>query len=217
MELVADGYFGGLVNGPLVLDRLRFRVTAEAEQLDDSIEQRAIAAVKDGDAASYDYLVSKYMKRVVSIAWGIVRNAHDAEDLAQEAFVKAYQTIGRFKSGQPFGPWIFRIVTNLALDVVKHRKRFRQEELRDVEPAARRDEADLPARSSELAGRIDAAIESLPEMQRVVARLYLVEEFGHGEIAAMTGLSEGTVRSHLSLARGKLRERLGDLHGGSNE
>lgn len=217
MEQVADGFFGGLVNEPLVLDRLRFRVTAKAEQPDDSIEQRAIAAVKDGDAASYDYLVSKYMKRVVSIAWGIVRNTHDAEDLAQEAFVKAYQTIGRFKSGQPFGPWIFRIVTNLALDVVKHRKRFRQEELRDVEPAARRDEADLPARSSELAGRIDAAIESLPEMQRVVARLYLVEEFGHAEIAAMTGLSEGTVRSHLSLARGKLRERLGDLYGGSHE
>ena len=154
---------------------------------------------------------------MVSIAWGIVRNAHDAEDLAQEAFVKAYQTIGRFKVGQPFGPWIYRIVTNLALDVVKHRKRFRQEELRDVEPAARRDEADLPARSNELAGRIDDAIESLPEMQRIVARLYLVEEFGHAEIAAMTGLSEGTVRSHLSLARGKLKDRLSDLYGDSHE
>ncbi len=221
MGLVANGFFEGLVNGPLVLDRLSFVLTAEAERLtqssDDSFERRAIAAMKNGDASAYDYLVSKYMKRVVSIAWGIVRNAHDAEDLAQEAFVKAYQTIGRFKSGQPFGPWIYRIVTNLALDVVKHRKRFRHEELRDVEPAARRDDADLPARSSEISSRIDSAIESLPEMQRIVARLYLVEEFGHAEIAEMIGLSEGTVRSHLSLARGKLKERLGDLHGGSNE
>jgi RNA polymerase sigma-70 factor (ECF subfamily) len=221
MELVAERFFGGLVNGPLVLDRLSWVVTAGSERLqqpgEDSFEQRAIDAVKGGDSSAYDYLVSKYMKRVVSIAWGIVRNAHDAEDLAQEAFVKAYQTIGRFKTGQPFGPWIYRIVTNLALDVVKHRKRFRHEELRDVEPAARRDEADLPARSGELAVRIDAAIESLPEMQRVVARLYLVEEFGHAEIAEMTGLSEGTVRSHLSLARGKLKERLSDLHGDSHE
>ena len=221
MELVADGFFGGLVNGPLVLDRLSWVVTAGSERLqqpgEDSFEQRAIDAVKRGDASAYDYLVSKYMKRVVSIAWGIVRNAHDAEDLAQEAFVKAYRTIGRFKTGQPFGPWIYRIVTNLALDVVKHRKRFRHEELRDVEPAARRDDADLAARSGELAVRIDAAIESLPEMQRVVARLYLVEEFGHAEIAEMTGLSEGTVRSHLSLARGKLKERLSDLHGDSHE
>lgn len=211
MELSADGFF----------DRLSWVVTAGSERLqqpgEDSFEQRAIDAVKRGDASAYDYLVSKYMKRVVSIAWGIVRNAHDAEDLAQEAFVKAYQTIGRFKVGQPFGPWIYRIVTNLALDVVKHRKRFRQEELRDVEPAARRDEADLPARSNELAGRIDDAIESLPEMQRIVARLYLVEEFGHAEIAAMTGLSEGTVRSHLSLARGKLKDRLSDLYGDSHE
>lgn len=221
MELVAERFFRGLVNGPLVLDRLSWVVTAGSERLqqpgEDSFEQRAIDAVKGGDPSAYDYLVSKYMKRVVSIAWGIVRNAHDAEDLAQEAFVKAYQTIGRFKTGQPFGPWIYRIVTNLALDVVKHRKRFRHEELRDVEPAARRDEADLPARSGELAARIDAAIESLPEMQRVVARLYLVEEFGHAEIAEMTGLSEGTVRSHLSLARGKLKERLSDLHGDSHE
>jgi RNA polymerase sigma-70 factor (ECF subfamily) len=221
MELVADGFFGGLVNEPLVLDRLSYGVTAESERLtrpgDDPIEQRAIGAVKHGDASAYDYLVSKYMKRVVSIAWGIVRNAHDAEDLAQEAFVKAYQTIGRFKSGQPFGPWIYRIVTNLALDVVKHRKRFRQEELSDAEPAARRDDADLPARSGELAAAIDAAIESLPEMQRIVARLYLVEEFGHAEIAEMTNLSEGTVRSHLSLARGKLKQRLSDLHGVDHE
>src|SRR5207237_74797 len=148
------------------------RITAS----DDPIERRAIEAVKNGDARSYDYLVSKYMKRVVSIAWGIVRNANDAEDLAQEAFVKAFQTIERFKSGEPFGPWIYRIVTNLSLDVMKHRTRFRHEEITDAEPAARRDRADLPAFSNELARRIDDAIESLPEMQRVVARLYLVEQ-----------------------------------------
>src|SRR5436853_6746550 len=128
MELVADGFFEGLANGSLVLDRLSWIVAAGTERLqrtnDDAFEQRAIDAVKRGDASAYDYLVSKYMKRVVSIAWGIVRNAHDAEDLAQEAFVKAYQTIGRFKTGQPFGPWIYRIVTNLAPDVVKHGTRF---------------------------------------------------------------------------------------------
>ena len=183
----------------------------------DPNEQRAISAVKSGDAGSYDYLVSKYMKRVVSIAWGIVRNADDAEDLAQEAFVKAYQTIERFKPGEPFGPWIYRIVTNLALDVLKHRQRFRHEELTDSHPAARGDRADLAAVSNELASRIDAAIQALPEMQRVVARLFLVEHFEHAEIAAMTQLSEGTVRSHLSLARAKLRERLADLYEGSND
>src|SRR5258708_1815970 len=81
----------------------------------DPFERRAVEAVKAGDPDPYDYLVRKYMKRVVSIAWSIVRNGDDAEDLAQEAFVKAYQTIGRFRTGEPFGPWIHRIVTNLAL------------------------------------------------------------------------------------------------------
>jgi RNA polymerase sigma-70 factor, ECF subfamily len=200
--------------------RLMFVVQSEVDRTPteaDPNEQRAISAVKSGDAGSYDYLVSKYMKRVVSIAWGIVRNADDAEDLAQEAFVKAYQTIERFKGGEPFGPWIYRIVTNLALDVLKHRNRFRHEELTDSHPAARGDRADLAAFSNELANRIDAAIQALPEMQRVVARLFLVEHFEHAEIAAMTQLSEGTVRSHLSLARAKLRERLADLYESGND
>ncbi len=211
----AATFFEGPVNGPLVLDRLIFAVQDEASitaTSDDPIERRAIEAVKNGDAGSYDFLVSKYMKRVVSIAWGIVRNASDAEDLAQEAFVKAFRTIGRFRSGEPFGPWIFRIVTNLALDTLKHRTRFRHEEISETEPAARRDGADLPALSNELSRRIDDAIESLPEMQRVVARLHLVEQFDHSEIADMTGLTQGTVRSHLSLARGKLKEKLADLY-----
>jgi RNA polymerase sigma-70 factor (ECF subfamily) len=205
---------------PAAAPRLMFALKSEVDRTandSDPIEQRAIAAVKSGDSGSYDYVVSKYMKRVVSIAWGIVRNAHDAEDLAQEAFVKAFQTIERFKAGEPFGPWIYRIVTNLALDVMKHRQRFRHEEIQDSLPATRGDRADLPAVVNELARRIDQAIEALPEMQRIVARLYLVEHFEHSEIAAMTSLTEGTVMSHLSLARAKLRERLADLYEGRHE
>src|SRR4029077_16763695 len=99
----------GSACGPL---QLMFALKSEVDRTpteSDPIEQRAITAVKNGDSGSYDSVVSKYMKRVVSIAWGIVRNAPDAEDLAQEAFVKAYQTIGRFKTGQSFGPGIYRI------------------------------------------------------------------------------------------------------------
>ena len=221
----AAGRVGGLENPPYaspLLDRLLFGLTVtttieRARSSDDPLEQRAVAAVQAGDATAYDYLVSKYMRRVVSIAWNIVHNAHDAEDLAQEAFVKAYQSIGRFRSGEPFGPWIYRIVTNLALDAIKHHNRFRHEELTDVEQAARRDAADLPALTNEIAARIDAALGQLPEHQRVVARLNLVEGFDHGEVASMMGLAEGTVRSHLSLARRRLRELLSDLYEGADD
>lgn len=179
---------------------------------DPALEQDLIERSRNGDTRAYDALVSHYLPRVISIAWGIVRNAHDAEDLAQEAMVSAYQNIGRFRTGEPFGPWIYRIVTNRALDVVKHRTKFRGVELEDTNVADRRDEADVNAASNEIARRIDAAIEELPEMQRLVARLHLVEEMNHSEIAAVTGLSDGTVRSHLSLARTKLKQKLADLY-----
>ncbi len=180
-------------------------------------ERELVERAQSGDTGAYDALVSQYLKRVISIAWGIVRNAQDAQDLAQEAFVKAYQNLGRFRSNEPFGPWVFRIVTNLSLDVLKHRRRIRHEEISESEPAARRDRADLLAETNQIARRIDEALEELPDMQRVVARLHLVEQFEHQEIAAMTGLNEGTVRSHLSLGRKKLREKLADLYGGSDE
>lgn len=187
-------------------------VVSELTERDDLLEQDAIERVRGGDSAAYAFLVTRYMKRAMSIAWGIVRNAHDAEDLTQDAFVRAFENIGSFRAGEPFGPWVYRIVTNLSLDLVKHRKRVRHEEVTDVHATTRRDAADVLAASSEIAQRIDAAIDSLPEMQRLVARLSLVEQFDHGEIAAITGLSEGTVRSHLSLARRKLKDMLQDLY-----
>jgi RNA polymerase sigma-70 factor (ECF subfamily) len=191
--------------------------TDEGPRQEDPLESSAIAAVKGGDRSAYGYLAGKYMKRVMSIAWGIVRNAADAEDLAQEAFVRAFQSLDRFRTGEPFGPWIYRIVTNLSLDVMKHRTKFRDEELSGDEPAPRRDGAEVAAIRGELSERIDRAMQSLPGMQQVVARLFLVEGFEHPEIAAMTGVSEGTVRSHLSLARKKLREQLADVYGGRDE
>jgi len=195
--------------GPSFVERAPNRGVMD---VDDPLERRAVEQVKRGDSGAYDYLVAKYTKRVVSIAWNIVRNAADAEDLAQEAFVKAFENIGRFRSNEPFGPWIYRIVTNLSLDVVKHRSRFRHEEVSADEPAARRDATDVYATANEIGNRIDRALDSLPEMQRIVARLSLVEGFDHAEIAKMMNVSEGTVRSHLSLARAKLRQQLADLY-----
>ena len=176
----------------------------------DPLERRAVEAVRRGEPGGLDYLVSRYSRRALSIAWGIVRDAAEAEDLVQEAFVRAWEKIGRFREGEPFGPWLFRIVTNLALDVVKHRTKFPKTE---VEAHDERGELRAAASPewSDTASRIDRAIEALPDMQRVVARLFIVEEFEHAEIAEMTGLAEGTVRSHLSHARRKLQEALRDL------
>src|SRR5207253_5181986 len=147
----------GSVNALPLLDRRTTEVSAvpTTQSNDDPMERRAVARVKEGDRGAYDYLVSKYTKRVVSIAWNIVRTPQDAEDLAQEAFVKAFENMHRFRTDEPFGPWIYRIVTNLSLDVVKHRRRFRHEELSLDAPAKRRDAADLAASANEIQSRID--------------------------------------------------------------
>ncbi|HVT02811.1 MAG TPA: sigma-70 family RNA polymerase sigma factor [Thermoanaerobaculia bacterium] len=196
----------GILN-PFLFGQQAVTAPAAASPAVDPLETRAIVSVKNGDAGAYSYLVEKYMRRVLSVAWGIVRNPADAEDLTQEALVRAFEKIGTFRTGQSFGPWVFRIVTNLSLDLMKHRRKFPSEPIE-----ARVDSGVAPAdmASSEKARRIDEAIESLPQMQRVVARLYLVEEFSHSEIASMTNLSEGTVRSHLSIARKKLQQMLSD-------
>lgn len=176
---------------------------------DDPFEVRAIAAVRRGETNAYDYLVAKYGRRVLAIAGGLVRDPAEAEDLAQEAFVRAYQSIGRFREGEPFGPWIYRIVSNLALDSLKSKKRRPPDE----DLSALLKSGDDPGRElsrRELAARIDRAMESLPPMQRLVARLYLVEQFDYAEIAQMTRLGESTVRSHLSLARARLQDALRD-------
>src|SRR5688500_1374777 len=82
-------------------------------------ERRAIEAGSGGDRNGYDYVVSKDAKRVLGIAVGLVRYRHDAEDLAQEAFVRAFRSMDRFRTAESFGPWIFRIVTNLSLDLLR--------------------------------------------------------------------------------------------------
>lgn len=183
----------------------------ESPSESDPEESRAIEAARLGDPEAFDILVRRYSRRVLSIVWNVVRDAALAEDIAQDAFVKAWKTMGRFRSGERFGPWIYRIATNLAIDALRKRSR-RSEQPVDGELVSR-----LTPGQCELsgtAGRIDEALDSLPEMQRIVARLHLVEELSHREIAGMTGLAEGTVRSHLSLARKKLQESLSDIYGG---
>lgn len=176
----------------------------EQEVGDAALVERA----KGGDSDAWGVLVRRYMRRALSVAWGIVRNAHDAEDITQEALVKAFRKIGSFRSGEAFGPWLLRIVTNLALDHYRASRRRAEESLDEAMPARERTGA---VAIETIARRIDEAIEALPEMQRIVARLYLVEEMSHAEIATITELSEGTVRSHLSHARKKLQEMLRDV------
>jgi len=146
----------------------------------DPLELRAIDSVKNGRPEAYDYLVAKYMKRVVSISWGLVRNSHDAEDLARR---RSSRRTRRSAGSRRASLWTVDLSHRhqpLARRP-QHSAPRPQEELSDTQPAARRDFGGPSASTHEIGARIDAAIESLPEMQRIVARLHLVEQFEHSE------------------------------------
>ena len=174
----------------------------------DPVEARAVELARGGDCDAFDHLVTRWSRRVTSLAWTITGSGDAAEEVAQETFVRAFETLRRFREGSAFGPWILRIATNLSIDHLRRTKRFDSIETAVERSGSRIDAPDVRAESSETARRIARAIAALPEMQRIVAQLFLVEEYDHAEIAAMTGLAPGTVRSHLSIARARLREAL---------
>jgi len=164
--------------------------------------------VKRGDAAAYDELVRRYLRRAFAVAYRVLRQREDAEDVIQEAFAGALEHIDSFESGRPFGPWLFRIVINRALNARRSRSLRAAESLSEDLP----DSARSPARDleqTEARDRLRRALESLPERQRIIVSLFELEGFPSAEIGAMLGLSDGTVRWHLHQARAALRAALG--------
>jgi len=167
-----------------------------------------VERVKRGDAAAYDEIVRRYLRRAFAVAYRVLRQREDAEDVIQEAFAGALEHIDSFESGRPFGPWLFRIVINRALNARRSRSLRATESLpEDLPDAARSPSRDLE--QSEARDRLRRALESLPERQRIIVSLFELEGFPSAEIGSMLGLSDGTVRWHLHQARAARRAALG--------
>lgn len=164
-------------------------------------------AAKGGDQEAFGGLVRLHQKRAYAIARAIVAVHEDAEDVVQDAFIRAYQALDRFDTGQAFGAWLARIVANAALDVARRRKVRTTEELHDTVADTFHD----PGESDELRRRLNEALQTLPERMRSVLVLHDVEGFAHAEIGRMLNIPEGTARSDLHHARLRLRGLLQDL------
>ena len=168
-----------------------------------------LARARRGDLAAFEEVVRRHQRRVYGVALRIVR-AHDvADDVAQEAFVRAWRSLDRFELGRPFGPWVCRIAANLAVNHVRS-PRAREEGLPEGHgetPSS--DPGPLGAVLDAEAKRVlDAAIAGLPAEQRAVFVLRAVEEMSYAEIAESLGLSPGTVMSRLFRARERLAKAL---------
>ncbi|HSD30019.1 MAG TPA: sigma-70 family RNA polymerase sigma factor [Vicinamibacteria bacterium] len=168
-----------------------------------------LARARQGDLAAFEEVVRQYQRRVYGVALRIVR-AHDvADDVAQEAFVRAWRSLDRFDLARPFGPWVCRIAANLAVNHVRS-PRAREEALPDGHaetPSG--DRGPLGAILDAEAKRVlDEAVAGLGPEQRAVFVLRAVEEMSYAEIAEALGISQGTVMSRLFRARERLARAL---------
>ena len=173
-------------------------------------EREVVIAAQQGSDAAFAELVRAHQRRAYAVARAIVLSHEDAEDAVQDGFLHAYRALDRFRSDQPFGAWLNRIVANAALDLVRRRKVRDAEELPETVALPFRD----PGESDELRRRLAQALTRLSDRQRAVIVLHDVEGYTHGEIGSMLGIPEGTARSDLHHARAALRRLLSDIRDG---
>ncbi len=183
-------------------------------------EDAMVRRAQKGDLAAYDELVRRYQQRIYATVYHMTSNHEDANDLAQEAFIKAYQALKTFKGGSSFYTWVYRIAVNKTLNFLKQRKNRTAMSLNDLDFSAEND-PDLVALISEKTPRRDAvlselqqklneAMQKLSEPHRLVVTLHDVQGLAHEAIAEIMECNVGTVRSRLFYARQQLQGYLVD-------
>jgi RNA polymerase sigma factor (sigma-70 family) len=174
-------------------------------------DSELITRAQRGDSAAYEEIVQRYRQIAFRTAYVVTGSAADAEDAAQEGFVKAYRALDRFRAGAELRPWLLRIVANEARNRVRSSGRRHQLELRLAEGFRPGDAAPSPeavAVAGEERRRLLAAVNAMAQDDRqVIASRYFLE-LSSEETAAALGIPEGTVKSRLSRALGRLKTQL---------
>jgi RNA polymerase sigma-70 factor (ECF subfamily) len=198
------------------------RASNLAERQREADEDRVLVKrAQEGDRDAFRTLVERHQRRAFAIAIGLVRDENDARDIVQEAFLRVFRSLDRFKGGSSFFTWLYRIVTNLAIDLMRKPAR-REAELFDDPQIA--DDADVfpfmsridgadPAdmvRRREIAERIQEALDALPPYHRAVIMMREVEGMSYQQMAEAMDVSKGTIMSRLFHARQKLQKALAD-------
>jgi len=177
-------------------------------------EADLLRKAKGGNLFAFEEIVRRYQRRAYAVAVRIVRRHDVADDVVQEAFLRAWQSLPSFDLARPFGPWIARISANLAINHVRS-PQAREQELPDghgERPAPGGDPLH-GVLEGEAQRVLEEALRSLPDEQRAVFVLRAAEELSYREIAEALGLQVGTVMSRLHRAREKLAVALGPYLG----
>lgn len=175
-------------------------------------EEALVRSAQAGDSRAFADLVRLYRRSIYRICYGITRRHEDADDLAQETFLRAYQALSRFRTGEPLMPWLARIAINQAYSLHRRRKRRPETSLEPlVEAGEQWGVADDPADhavSAETRRRVAAAFDRLSVEHRAVLALRVEHELSYEDIARTLSIPVGTVMSRLARARAELAKHL---------
>ena len=175
-----------------------------------------MAAAKAGDSNAFAELVKSTQADVYTLAYRLTGNEDDARDVAQEAYLRAFRSLKRFRGDARFSTWMYRITANCASTHLSRRSKGRHEELGDDDSTPdERPESDpeTMAEAGFLRDRVTAALADLPPILRAVVVLRDVYDLPHEAIASELGITESAAKVRLHRARRKLRERLFPMPG----
>lgn len=183
-----------------------------------------VKRVKSGDQRAFRTLVERYQRKVYAVALGMLKDREEAMDVSQEAFVKVYKYLDHFKGDSSFYTWLYRITTNICIDVIRKRGGAKGDSVEFDESIAHElDEAQIgalgtrlgtnPQKSAlrkELAAKIEEALQQVPEKHRAILLLREVEGMSYEDLARTLEIPKGTVMSRLFHARAKVQKILSE-------
>jgi RNA polymerase sigma-70 factor (ECF subfamily) len=170
-------------------------------------DRELLLRVQDGDEEAFDLLVRRYLPRARVVARRLMQDPDDADDLVQDAFLRALDRIHTFDVARAFGPWFTRVLLNLGLDQ-RRKQRVRRTEPHDPESFAGGVSPDREVERADLKDSLGKALEALPDRQRLIVTLFEIDGHSTEEVATMLEVSQVTIRWHLHQARRTLREAL---------
>ncbi len=194
-------------------DKNRKRFDAVGPVSENQTDAELAASVRSGDAGSFDAIVNRHASRIYTHLYRLVKSRQEAEDLAQETFIRAYRFLDRYDGQRPLVAWLFAIATNVGLNALRTRKRripssdavtFSHAE----EAEASGDDGRVAAMRGELAERVDAAVNRLPGPHAALVQMYYRDGLTLAEAARCLGMSESAAKVTLYRARQRLRQWL---------
>jgi RNA polymerase sigma-70 factor (ECF subfamily) len=197
----------------------------DTENRDGPSDGQLVAQVLDGEREAFDVLIKRHQRQAVAVSYRLLGNSHDALEVTQEAFIKAFTSLATLQKPEAFGGWLMRIVSNLSLNFRRSRKTRSQLPLDDLlgptdgaksgaggsEWMARGGDPVHQLESQEMGAQLQAALAKLPEKQRLAIIMFTIEQMPQKQVAETLGCSVEAVKWHVFQGRKKLKEFLKDV------